>query len=83
MSIGSLKISKVYISTIGDMSVGMPCESATLVSDGDFLINLLDVDEDDRSVVLESFRQRLKETFEMVWEDNARVLFDFEIAAID
>lgn len=71
-------IKQAYIFTKGDGSVGLGGESASLVADGDHLLDLNEVDEDHRPAVLERFRNKLKEAFSEIWDEPAIVRFDFE-----
>lgn len=76
-------IKQVHISTRGDLSVGLSSESATLAADGDRLIDLDVLADDERWPALEEFRAKLGDAFGGLWGERAKVMFDFEVAGAD
>lgn len=73
------EIKTIYISTQGDPSVGIFSDSAQIIADGDFLIDTIELDEEDRLETLEEFREKLLDAFEVIWGERPIVEFDFEI----
>lgn len=77
------QISVVHIWTDGDPSVGISGESAEIQATGQNLIDLEALDAEDRRSALETYRQKIGGVFSDLWDAPAKVLFDFERAAID
>lgn len=72
------EIRSAYVFTPGDPDVGINGDSASIEADGDFLIDLSELDEQDAEAAIDSFRKSLKTTFSELWGDHAQVIFDFE-----
>ena len=74
-----LLIHTAYVSTAGDMSVGIQPEQATISSPGDFLLDLSVLADDERGEAMEEFRKSLQQTFTSCWGEPASVVFEHEI----
>lgn len=73
-------INSIFVRCPGDPSVGIPGSSATISGDGDFIINLDCLDEEDRKPHLAEIRKKVSELFTLIWDEPATVEFDFERA---
>lgn len=72
-------IKSAYVCTDGDSSVGLSGEQATVTAEGDFLLDLNEVEEGGRREVVETFRAKLKDAFEYIWDGRVSVRFDNEM----
>lgn len=72
-------IKSAHVCTDGDPSVGLSGDQATVSADGDFLLDLNEVEEGDRREVVETFRAKLKDAFEYIWDGRVTVRFDNEM----
>ena len=75
-------IKEVFLSTKGDPSVGLGSENAVLTAQGDYLLDLCVVDEEERPDLVEGFRAKLADTFALIWGEPVIVRFDYEEAAL-
>lgn len=76
------QISVAHIWTDGDESVGISGECAEIQANGQYLIDLDALDADERRPALEAYRQKLSSVFSGMWNGPAKVMFDFELAAV-
>lgn len=80
-SIPGLQISKIYIATKGDRDVGLVGENVTISADGDFIIDLENIEDEHRRDAVESLRTKLENAFSELWGEKATARYDFELAA--
>ncbi len=73
------EVKRVFVFTEGDPSVGISGQEAEVLPRGDYLVNLDDIDEADREQVMETFRAKIKDAFEYIWDDRVTVRFDHEV----
>lgn len=73
------RISTLYVWTNGDPSVGISGQGANVTSAGDALIDLDGVAIEDRFPMLEALRKGITDAFSEVWDEPAKMLFDFEV----
>jgi hypothetical protein len=71
-------IKSVYVFTKGDSSVGLRGENATLRADGEWMIDLTVVADDQRKVFLDDFAGQIAAAYSMIWGEQAHVLFDYQ-----
>ena len=83
MSMKPYEVVKAFAFTKGDSSVNVPAEKATIIADGEFLIDLDTVAKEARKEVMELFRSKLQEAFEIIWSEPVRIAFDYELQAGD
>jgi len=76
------QVSVAHIWTDGDESVGISDECAEIQANGQYLIDLDALDADERRPALEAYRQKLSSVFSDMWNGPAKVMFDFELAAL-
>ncbi|HDS1721721.1 hypothetical protein NPS53_09425 [Pseudomonas putida] len=76
-------ISVVHVWTDGDPSVGISGESVEIQATGQNIIDLDTLEAEDRRPALETYRQKIGSLFSDLWDAPAKVLFDFERAALD
>ncbi len=77
------EIQKLYLWTDGDSSVGLPGETAEVSAPG-WLISSKDYDSDDFRELLEEFRLKIREAFEVIWANTeVHARYDFELAEED
>lgn len=72
------EISKIYVLLKGDHTVGIGDSSAVIQADGDFLIPMDCIAEEDQAAQLEEMRDKAADLFECMWGERPTVLFDFE-----
>lgn len=74
-------IEKIYISTLGDPSVGI--QSSNLVVDTDGTLDMDVFLKEDIAEVLRCYRIQLEKCFSSILDEPVSVLFDFEYEAIN
>lgn len=70
-------IKEVIVTGMGDPSVGIFSFSATIT--GDPIIEFSNDDtQEDRNSIIDDFASTLKFSFANLWDDEIRIMFDFE-----
>lgn len=72
------QIRSVYVYTKGDRSVGFKGDGAVLTAEGDFMIDLTLIQDDQREDVLKAFADKLIEAYSLIWNEQVYVMFDFQ-----
>ena len=72
-------IKKIYVTLLGDPSVGIQGQQLVIQPDGGDWI----IDDDADPEWLNEVRSILERTFGELFDDRARVLFDFEVEALE
>lgn len=72
------EVNKVYVTWPGDLSVGIFPVQIEISAGKDFVIDLGCECSDTIRIVLEEFREKLAEAFEIIGDGKPEVSFDFE-----
>lgn len=76
---GIKRVQKLYLWTVGDPSVRIAGESAEVSAPG-WLVESEQYEAEDFKSVLEDFRQKIQEAFEVIWSgEKVFARYDFEL----
>lgn len=81
ITVPAIQIKSIFVHTDGDASVGIGREGVQIHAEGDFIVDLENIDEAHRRPAIEKLRNQLESAFSELWDDKATVRYDFEVAA--